>query len=92
MSVSVLLFTSKTLKNGEHPIMIRVIKNRKSKYMSIGKSSKLDLWDMDKQQPKRKHPNHQELIGLIDKKRTEARKLEIEMETEKDIPRKDLQR
>ncbi|MBL7817567.1 MAG: site-specific integrase [Saprospiraceae bacterium] len=83
MSVSVLLYTSKTLKNGEHPIMIRVIQNRKTKYISLGKSSRLDLWDIAKQLPKRKNPHYQELVNLIEKKRIDARKLEIEMETEK---------
>jgi integrase/recombinase XerD len=37
-SVKVILYTSKTLKNGEHPIMIRLIKDRKTKYMSLGHS------------------------------------------------------
>ena len=46
MSVSVLLYTSKTLRNGEHSIVIRLIKNRKLKYISIGQSSKLE-WCSD---------------------------------------------
>ena len=83
MSVSVLLYTSKTLTNGEHPIMIRLIKNRKLKYISIGQSSKLEWWDMDKQQPNRKHPNRRELEMLIDEKKKDARKLEIELEMSK---------
>ena len=83
MSVSVLLYTSKTLTNGEHPIMIRLIKDRKSKYISIGQSSKLECWDMNKQQPNRKHPNRRELEMLIDEKKKDARKLEIELETSK---------
>ncbi len=83
MSVSVLLYTSKTLKNGEHPIMIRITKDRKSKYISLKKSSKIEWWDLKKQLPTRKHPNRRELEELIDKKRIEAKKLEIEMETEK---------
>ena len=46
-SIKVILYTSKTLKNGEHPIMLRVIKNRKSKYISVGHSCDLRLWDMN---------------------------------------------
>ena len=83
MSVSVLLYTSKTLKSGEHPIMIRFIKDRKIKYLSIGQSSRLEWWDLNKQKPTRKHPNYRELETLIDEKKKEARKLEIEMETSK---------
>lgn len=84
MSVSVLLYTSKTLTNGEHPIMIRVIKNRQIKYISIGHSSSLDCWDKAKQMPKKKHPNCRKLEILIDKKRLDARNLELELDTEKE--------
>ena len=38
-TVSIVLYVSKTLKNGEHPIMLRVIKDRKPKYKSLGYSS-----------------------------------------------------
>lgn len=82
MSISVLLYTSKTLKNGEHPIVIRVIKNRKPKYMSIGHSSSLDCWDLAKQMPRRKHPNYRKLEILIEQKRLDAKNLAMELETQ----------
>ena len=31
-SIKVMLYTSKVLSNGEHPIMLRIIKERKPKY------------------------------------------------------------
>ena len=83
MSVSILLFTSKTLKNGEHPIMLRVTKNRKTKYLSLGQSSHIDLWNMDKQKPMRKHPNFRKLESLIIEKEKQARDLEMALETQK---------
>lgn len=84
MSVSVLLFTSKTLKNGEHPIMLRVTKNRKSKYLSLGQSCHANLWNVDKQKPLRKHPNFKALESLVIEKVKQARDLEMVLETEKD--------
>jgi hypothetical protein len=55
-SIKAVLFTSKTLKNGEHPIMLRIIKDRKTKYTSIGYSCTKELWDDKKSLPRRKHP------------------------------------
>jgi integrase/recombinase XerD len=83
-SIFVTLYTSKTLKNGEHPIMMRVIKNRKSKYISLGFSSPLNLWDTDRNLPKRKHPFYNEIILLIDKKKSDATKLVFGMETDEE--------
>ncbi len=34
-SVSAVLYTSKKLSNGKHPLMIRLTKNRKLKYISL---------------------------------------------------------
>ena len=67
-SIKVLLYTSKMLKNGEHPIMVRLTKDRKTKYISVGHSCPPDLWDHKKDLPKRKHPNFRELEINIDEK------------------------
>lgn len=81
-SVKVILFKGKTLSNGEHPILIRVTKDRKSSYTSIGASSTLKNWDLKSGLPKKSHPLHNELIVLIDKKRSEASSLLLGMKTE----------
>lgn len=65
-SIKVMLYTSKVLKSGEHPIMVRIIKDRKIKYISVGHSCHPDLWDFKKELPKRKHPNYRELEINID--------------------------
>jgi hypothetical protein len=73
-SVKVVLFTSKILKNEEHPIMLRITKDRKTKYSSLGHSCHVDLWDKAKCLPKRKHPEYRELSILIEHKKSEASK------------------
>ena len=56
-AVSVILFKSKTLANGEHPIILRITKNKQRKHISLGVSCRADLWDFDQQTPKRSHPD-----------------------------------
>ena len=79
-SINIILYTSKTLKNGEHPIMLRIIKDRKTKYASIGKSCSLKQWDNKKNLPSRSHPNYKELTILIEHKKLEAQKKLLGME------------
>ena len=81
-SASVVLFKSKTLKNGEHPIMVRIIKDRQTKYLSVGHSCSQELWDMKKEMPKRKHPLFTELTILIEAKKAEANKVLLNIENE----------
>lgn len=63
-TVNIVCFTSKRLANGEHPLMIRVIKDRTRKYKSLGISLDRIYWDFDKNQPKSNCPNR-ELIEKI---------------------------
>lgn len=55
--VNVLLYRSKTLANGEHPLMLCVTKERRRKYVSMGISLAARYWDFDKSRPKRNCPN-----------------------------------
>jgi integrase/recombinase XerD len=81
-TVKVVLFKGKKLKNGEHPIMIRVIKDRRSSYLSVGSSCSIRHWDFKNNIPKKNHPNYEELLVLIDRKRSEANKLLLGIKTE----------
>jgi integrase len=81
-SIKVILYTSKLLKNGESPIMLRVIKDRKPKYISVGFSCHADLWDFENNIPKKKHPHYKEINLLIDSKKKEAGKLLLDLENE----------
>ena len=63
-TISVICFKSKTLANGEHPLMLRITKDRKRTMKSLGITVHPDNWDFDrtnrKQMPQSKvHPtNH----------------------------------
>lgn len=46
-TVKILLFTSKTLKDETHPVMLRVTKDRKRKYFSTGYSCFPNQWEED---------------------------------------------
>ncbi len=64
-SISVICYKYKTLKNGECALMLRIIKNRKSKYQSLGLSIPPQFWDFEKNQPKRNCPNRDAILRLI---------------------------
>ena len=81
-SVKVILYTSKTLSSGEHPVMLRLIKDRKPKYISVGFSTTKDLWNESEGEPKKKHPLYKEAKILIQKKKLEASKLIMDLESE----------
>lgn len=51
-TITPILYISKTLANGEHPIMLRVCYNGKRLYKSIGISCNLSEWNKDKKRVK----------------------------------------
>ena len=63
-TVLVVCYKSKTLSNGEHPLMLRVIKNRKISYKSLKISVDAKYWDFEKSEPKSNCPN-KDLINKI---------------------------
>ena len=64
-TVNILCYKSKTLSSGEHPLMIRVCKDGKKKYQSLGISVKPENWDFTKNQPKANCPNREAILRLI---------------------------
>ena len=68
-TINAVCYKSKTLKNGENPIMLRICKQGKMKYLSLGISVDPKFWDFKKNQPKPSCP-HRELIQkiILDKK------------------------
>ena len=64
-TIKVLCYKSKTLSNGEHPLMLCVCKDRKRKFQSLGLSIKAEQWDFKTNQPKAKCPNRERIILLI---------------------------
>jgi site-specific recombinase XerD len=65
IKVAPILYTSKTLSNGEHPIMIRLTHKGKRKYIGLGVNCKATLWDEINNLPSKKHPHQKELVILI---------------------------
>jgi integrase len=66
-TIAVILFKSKTLANGEHPLMLRVTKNRVRKYITIGLSCSPKDWDEKKHLIKKSHPNKDIMNSIISK-------------------------
>ena len=66
-TVNVTCYKSKVLKNGESPLMVRICKNGKKKYKSLGISVNPAHWDFKKNLPKPKCPNHEALL-IINKR------------------------
>lgn len=74
-SIKVILRTKKTLSNGEHPIVVRIIKDRKARFIFTKQSCHPDLWDFKENKPKKKHPNKVALELFIEKQKVEAQKI-----------------
>ena len=70
-TVNVLCYKSKTLSNGEHPLMIRICKDGKKKYVSLGVSVKAEHWNFEKNVPKSNCPNREHINILIANKKKE---------------------
>jgi len=81
-SVEVICYKVRPLKNGEYPLMLRITKSRKRKYISIGTSVKEKFWDFDKNKPKRNCPNKEQIERLIASKTAEYNDLIVEMTTQ----------
>ncbi len=64
-TVNVLCYKSKTLSNGEHPLMLRICKDGKKKYQSLKLSMNPKFWDFEKEKPKRNCPNREYIENII---------------------------
>ena len=67
-TISVVCHKSKVLKNNESPLMLRICKDGKRKYESIGISILPSLWDFKQNKPTRKCPNKEYIERLIAEK------------------------
>ena len=61
-TITPILYTSKTLANGEHPIMLRICYNGKRSYKSMGVSCKIIEWSKDKNKVKGSRANNLNII------------------------------
>ena len=78
-TINVVCYTSKKLANGNHPLMLRVCKDRKTKYKSLGISVNPIHWDFNKNKPKPDCPNKELILKLILEKEAEYQNKVIEL-------------
>ncbi|WP_270388584.1 site-specific integrase [Alistipes finegoldii] len=81
-TVEVVCYKSKPFKDGTFPLMLRVTKDRKRKYVSLGLSLHEKFWDFEKGKPKRNCPNKEQIERLIAAKTAEYNDLIVEMTTQ----------
>ncbi len=79
-SIKILLRTSKVKENGESPIVIRTIKDRKPSFIYTKLYCKEEFWDFKNEMPNKKHPNHFELRVFITNLKADAEKSVLNLE------------
>lgn len=78
-TINVVCYKWKTLANGEHPLMLRVTKDGKTKYQSLGISVNPKFWNFKKNEPKLKCPNFEQIQKIILDKKLEIQKKMLEI-------------
>lgn len=79
-SISIILYTSKELANGEHPIMLRVTYNKQRKYKGLGVSCTEKDWNDKKCEVRSTHPNAIGINTLIRKEKKNAEDVVLTLE------------
>lgn len=82
-SVKLIFKENKIDINGEIPLYIRIIKDRKTKFVSIGVKLKPEYWNEEDQVVKKKHPNSSRMNAYIAQKVADAKEVALNMETKK---------
>ncbi len=77
-----LLYRSKTLSNGEHPIMICLALDRKRKYLSTGLNCCVNQWDEKKNAPGRKHPMQREIEIYLTERLNQINRIILKAESD----------
>lgn len=81
-SSTVVLYTSKTYSNGEHPVYVRLTHERKTKYIPLAVNCLPALWDAKNNRPKKQHEHFHEINTLINVRKSECEKVIFELEQE----------
>ena len=79
-TISAVLYSSKTLANGEHPIMLRVSYNGQRKYKSLGISCSEKHWNEKKQEVRLGHPMALNMNTIIRSEIDKANKYVLSIE------------
>ena len=83
VTANILCYKSKTLSNGEHPLMIRVCKDGKKKYRSLGVSVNPKFWNFEKNTLKPNCPNYEYISKIIADKANELSKEIVKLKSER---------
>ncbi len=83
-TVKTVCYRCKTLSNGEHPLMIRVCKNRQVKYKSLGISVKEHHWNFKTNKPKMTCPNRKYIVKIILKNETLLKRRVLQLIADQD--------
>ena len=81
-TVDAICYKYKPLKTGELPLKIKVCKDRKTRYINLGVSTKAEYWDFEKNQPKSTCPDRELLEKLISSKISEVKSKIVELKSE----------
>src|SRR5688572_7232258 len=71
-TTKILLYTTNRKKDGTSPLLIRVIQDRKSRYIKLGVYLRDEDWDDQRKRVKKSHPNAPRINNLIIKKLAET--------------------
>ena len=72
-SVEAICFNYRPKKDNTYPIMLRITKSGKRKYVSLGVSVKAEHWDFSKNIPRRNCPDRDIILSIIEKRTAEYR-------------------
>ena len=72
-SVEAICFNYRPKKDNTYPIMLRLTKSGKRKYVSLGVSVKEENWDFSKNIPRRNCPDRDIILSIIEKRTAEYR-------------------
>lgn len=79
---TVVCYKSKILANGEHPLMLRVCKDGKKTYRSLGISVNPKHWSFSKNAPKASCPNREQILKIIIAKQAELQSRVLTLKSE----------
>ena len=80
-TVKVLLRMNKLNEKGLAPLYLRITKDRKAKFLSIGIYLKPTQWNEETVKVKKSHPNSTRMNALIAQRVADAEGVAVEMET-----------
>ena len=83
-TISVICYKSKTLSNGEHPLMLRIAQNGKNIYKSLKISVAAKHWDFDRNVPKPNYPSKDLINKIILKTKLEYQQKVLEKKANKE--------